>query len=190
MQELGVHLIFANSPQARGRAERINGTFQGRLVAELRLRGIDNASAATRYVNEHFIPKYSRRFGLAPEDSQTAWRALRPSVDLRNVLCRRYARTVTNDNTISVKGQIVQLLPTATRMHFVRAKLTVNQWLDGSFHVFHPTEGEIPCHTLGERVVRPAPGARPAGAMKKLTAGSRSESAPPLVPLWYPPAAP
>lgn len=190
MYELGIHLIFAHSPQARGRAERINGTFQDRLVAELRLRGIDNASAATRYLNEHFIPKYSQRFGLAPEAPHAAWRALAPCVELHNVLCRRYERTVTNDNTISIKGQIVQLLPTPTRMHFVRAKVIVNQWLDGSFHVFHPTEGEIPCKSLGETRVRPAPGARPAGAVKKLKAGERSESAPTFSPLGHPPAAP
>jgi len=180
MQELGVHLISANSPQARGRAERINGAFQDRLIAELRLRGIDNASAATRYLNEHFIPKYGRRFGVAPENPQASWRPLAPCVDLHNVLCRRYERTVINDNTISIKNQVVQLLPTSTRMHFVRAKVIVNQWLDGSFHVFHPTEGEIPCKSLGEKRVRPTPGARPAGAIKKLTAGERSESAPPI----------
>ena len=159
-------------------------------MAELRLRGIDNASAATRYLNEHFIPKYSRRFGIAPEDPQTAWREPPPCVDLRHVLCRRYERTVANDNTISIKGQIVQLLPTPMRMHFVRAKVIVNQWLDGSFHVFHPTEGEIPCKSLGETRVRPAQGARPAGAITKLKAGEQSESAPPFLPLRYPPAAP
>ncbi|MFH1623768.1 MAG: ISNCY family transposase [Pseudomonadota bacterium] len=58
MRELGIGLVFAHSPQARGRAERINGTFQDRLVAELRLKGIHNAQDAMQYLNHHFIPRY------------------------------------------------------------------------------------------------------------------------------------
>jgi len=148
MEEIGLHLIFANSPQARGRAERINGTFQDRLVSELRLKGIDNEKEATRYLNQKFIPSYCSRFAVEPEDKVSAWRALPAEVDLRNILCKRFQRTVKNDNTISVNGTQLQLLPTRSRLHFAKAKVHVNLWVDGSFHVFHPREGEIPWEVI------------------------------------------
>lgn len=198
MQELGIHLIFSHSPQGRGRAERINGTFQDRLVAELRLRAISSKEDATHYLNHHFIPRYNQRFALPPADQMPAWRPIPQGMDLKNILCRRFQRTVANDNTISIHGNIIQLLPTPTRMHFVRAKVLVNQWVDGSYHVFHPQEGELPCKPIEKRSsdttqmgVRPAfSGASGRSSSKKLTAGSRSESATPLSPLWLPPAAP
>lgn len=151
MGELGVRLIFAYSPQARGRGERINRTFQDRLVAELRLAKIDTDERATRYLNKTFIPKYGRLFGVVPEDPDPAWRAL-PKTDLRNILCRRYEAKVNYDNTISVEGQVLQLSPTKTRLSFVKASVIVNHWLDGSWHVFHHTVGEIPCTPIPGRI--------------------------------------
>ncbi len=112
MQDLDIHLIFANSPQARGRTERINGAFKDRLVAELPLYRIVESSEATHYLNHHFIPKYSRRFGTPPEDPQAAWRGLPPA--LICPICFAGAMkepSLTINNTISVKGQIVQLIP-------------------------------------------------------------------------------
>ena len=153
MGELAVRLIFADSPEARGRAERINH-LQDRLVAELKLRRITTADAATTYLNTVFIPRY--RFGVLPEDDKPAWRRPGPEVDLRHILCRRVVRTVNKDNTVSVDGQIIQILPTRTRLSFVKAKVTVNRWLDGSWHVLHGGHGELPC--------KPIPWARPAAA--------------------------
>lgn len=153
MNELGIALIFAHSPQARGRAERINGTLQDRLVAELRLRAIHSCGEATRYLNRRFIPQYRKRFGQTPQDPSAAWRAIPPEWDLRNILCNRYERTVNNDNTVSVNGQILQLLPSRARTHFVRAKIRIHRWVSGSWHAFHPTEGEIPCVPLNRQPV-------------------------------------
>jgi len=65
MSELGVKPIFADSPEARGGAERINGVFQGRLVAELRIHNITNTEDATKYLNQSFIPRYIELF-LSP----------------------------------------------------------------------------------------------------------------------------
>ena len=148
MEELGIALIFANSPQARGRAERINGTFQDRLVAELKFRGITTTIDATRYLNHCFIPRYAKRFGVPPQEPIPAWRPLPHSMDIRNILCQRFQRTVQNDNTISVNGQKIQLLPTKNIPHLVRAKVSANLWLNGYWHIFHPTIGEIPCIAL------------------------------------------
>ena len=165
MGELGIRLIFADSPQARGRGERINQTFQDRLVSKLRLHTITTAEAATQYLNEIFIPKFSKRFGVKPGDTTPAWR--HTIAKLSNILCTRYQRKVNNDNTVSVKGHIIQLLPTKTRRHFVKASVTVNHWTDDSWHVFHETYGEIPCE--------PIPVVSPAGPLHRLRAG-RSES--------------
>ena len=60
-------------------------------------------------------------------------------------MCRRYLRTVNNDNTVSVDGQIIQLMPTASHPHLVKAKVVVNRWLDGSWHIYHKEAGEVPC---------------------------------------------
>lgn len=156
MKELGIGLKFAHSPQARGRGERINGTFQDRLVAELRLHAIATSEKATAYMNDTFIPKYCKRFGVAPED-MPAWRPVPPGVDIRNILCKRYERRVNHDNTVSVNNQIIQLLPTRTRLHLAKAHIVVNHWKDGSWHVFHETAGEVPCREIQGRVRRESP---------------------------------
>jgi len=165
MSELGIRLIFANSPQARGRGERINRTFQDRLVAELRLKKIADCEGATKYLNEIFIPKYARLFGVAPEDPESAWRPLPPDVEIQNILCRRYEAKVNYDNTVSVDGQAIQLFPTKTRLSFAKASVTVNHWLDGSWHAFHHTAGEIPCKSIEGRV-RPGSYMHPGPASK------------------------
>ncbi len=172
MSELGIRLIFAYSAQARGRGERINRTFQDRLAAELHLKKITDSEGATRYLNGSFIPKYARLFGVAPEDPEAAWRPVPKDVDLRNILCKRYEARVNYDNTISVKGQIIQLYPTKTRLSFAKASVTINRWLDGTWHVFHYPTGEVPCKLCS--------GTRPAGVTHAPRAGERSESVPAL----------
>jgi len=152
MSELGIRLIFAYSPQARGRGERINRTFQDRLVAELRVKKIATREEATKYLNKIFIPKYARLFGVTPEDPEPAWRPLPADTDIRNILCRRYEAKVNHDNTISVEGQAIQLSPTKTRLSFAKASVVVNRWLDGSWHVFHHGAGEVPCKPIEGRV--------------------------------------
>ncbi|UCG43162.1 MAG: ISNCY family transposase [candidate division WOR-3 bacterium] len=148
MQTLLVGTIFADSPQARGRGERINGSFQGRLVAELRHKGIKTAAAATDYLNRVFIPKYARRFGVAPRDPSPAFRPVPKGIDLRHVLCAKHSRTVSNDDTISYQGHSYQLLLTSRRISLIGAKVEVQAWFDGSTHVFHPRAGEIPIRLL------------------------------------------
>ena len=178
MKELGTGLTFAHSPQARGRGERIHGTFQDRLVSELRLRGINNAQDATIYLNQTFIPRYCRRFGVEPEDKISAWRSPPHETDILTILCKRFQGTVKNDNTISVNGQILQLLPARSRPHFVRAKVTVNLWVNGSWHVFHPTVGELPCELIEKRDHKPkeASGTEQTEAAEKLGIGRHNEN--------------
>ena len=143
MQRLGIGVQFAYSPQARGRGERINGSFQGRLVAELVHEGIHDCATATGYLNRRFIPRYAQRFGRPPADPTPAWRPVPEGLDLRTVLCVRHERTVANDTTISLDGVAYQLLPPQGRNHLAHAVVEVQQWFDKSLHCVHPRYGEI-----------------------------------------------
>jgi transposase len=143
MHELAVATIFADSPQARGRAERLNGSFQDRLVAELAYKGITDYQGATRYVNRIFIPKYARRFGNPPADTSSAWRPVPAHLELGNVLCARYTRTVANDTTVSMNGRAYQLSPPPRCLHLAKAQIEVRLWFDGTIHFSHPRYGEL-----------------------------------------------
>jgi transposase len=137
MDTLAVELIFANSPQARGRGERINGSFQDRLVAELDHHHITDPERATDYLNRVFIPKYARRFGVKPRDPKSAFRPIPEGLDLRTVLCAKTTREVANDNTISYQGQVYQLKPNSRSVCIAGTKVLVQEWFDGSIHVRH-----------------------------------------------------
>jgi len=143
MQTLAVQLIFADSPQARGRGERINQSFQDRLVAELDHHHITDPAKATDYLNRVFIPKYANRFGVKPRNSNSAFRPIPESLDLRTVLCAKTTREVTNDNTISYQGQIYQLKPNIRTVCIAGTKVSVQEWFDGSIHVRHERAGTI-----------------------------------------------
>jgi transposase len=151
MKRLNIELIFARSPQARGRGERINGSFQNRLVAELVRFGIHDCKRATRYLNGVFIPRYCRRFARPPTDSQPAWRPLDPALNLPSILCAKHQRVVSNDNTVSFGGVIYQVEPPAGRYHMAHAKLEVQQRFDGSIHLIHPRYGELSCRKIARR---------------------------------------
>jgi hypothetical protein len=154
MDRLAVQLIFAYTPQARGRGERINGSFQGRLVAELRRADIKTAEAATDYLNRIFIPKYAARFGAKPRNPASAFRKLPPGMDLRTILCAHHYRNVENDNTITLNAVRYQLLPTRRTIQLMASDVDVQEWFDGTLHVFHPRVGAVPARPLP---VRPRP---------------------------------
>ena len=142
--ELGVEVIYANSPQAtcpttfrrEGRVERAWGTFQDRLCSELRLHKVSTLQAANRYLTKVFIPKYNRKFARLPKEKGSAYRALPKGLDLSNIFCIKEERTVASDNTISYKAKTYQILPSNNRISFVRVKVMVHKHLDGSIHIF------------------------------------------------------
>lgn len=143
MQALAVQLIFANSPQARGRGERINQSFQDRLVAELDHHHITDPAAATDYLNRVFIPKYAKRFGVKPRDPAAAFKPIPEGLDLRTVLCAKTTREVANDNTISYQGQVYQLKPNTRSVCVAGTRVELEEWFDGSLHVRHDRAGTI-----------------------------------------------
>lgn len=130
MEELGVEMIPGYSPQARGRSERWNGTWQGRLVAELRLAGIDNLEAANRYIRESFLPEMNRRFSVKASESGSAF-VRAGGCDLDRIFSIREERVVSRDNTVKINNLILQLSKSPYREHFVRCRVDVLEGLEG-----------------------------------------------------------
>jgi hypothetical protein len=136
LEELGVEMIPGYSPQARGRSERWNGTWQGRLVAELRLAGIADLAAANRYITTKFLPAVNQQFAKAPVEPGSAFVGAY-GADLDRIFAIRYdGRVVANDNTVRVNHLILQLEKSRFRDHFVKCRVEVFEHLDGTYAVF------------------------------------------------------
>ena len=136
MDELGIQLIFALSPQAKDPVERAAGTFQGRLVAELRLSGATTIDDAN-HVLEGFLPRFNSRFKVPPQKSEVAYRAVDGGMYLDRVLCFKYRRRVARDNTVRYRWRTLQLLPGADRPTYAGAVVDVLEGLDDSLAVQH-----------------------------------------------------
>ncbi len=129
-------MIFALSPQAEGRVERTAGTFQDRLVTELRLTGASGIGEANR-VLEQFLPRFNRRFGVPPQHPDPAFRPLDPQLCLEQVLCFKHSRRVARDNTVRFELHTFQLLPGPERPSFAGVVVEVLEGLDGQLRVRH-----------------------------------------------------
>jgi transposase len=134
LRALGIHQILARSPQARGRSERAFGTIQGRLPQELRHNGITDYDAANRYLEQHFIADFNRRFTVKPAQPESAFVKL-AGVELELVLSSKHQRIVRNDNTVTFQNLILQLPSTRHRIHFVRCPVTVHQFSNGTLGI-------------------------------------------------------
>ena len=128
MDELGVHLIFARSPQVKGRVERMVGTFQDRLVTELRLAEAATIDDANRVLAD-FLPRFNQRFRVPPQHSETAYRVLDPQMCLDTTLCIKSRRRVGRDNTVKYRWRTLQLLPGTDRPSYAGAVVDVLEGL-------------------------------------------------------------
>lgn len=145
--ELGVGSIVAGSPQAKGRIERLWGTFQDRLVTELRLAGVNDLSAANVFLCS-YLARHNARFAVPAADPLPAWRAVPDGLRLEQVLVFKYRRKVARDHTIRLDGRVLQLPPGTGSGNYAGKLVEVHVRLDGSIVAFD-----------GERVlaVVPAP---------------------------------
>ena len=132
MDELGVQLIFAQSPQAKGRVERAAGTFQDRLVTELRLVGATTIDDANRV-----LEGFNGRFKVPARESEIAYRTLTEEMCLERILCFKYRRRVARDNTVRYRWRTLQLLPGTDRPSYAGAAVNVLEELDGRLEVQH-----------------------------------------------------
>ena len=134
MRQLGIRQVFAGSAQAKGRVERAAGTFQDRLVTELRLDGASTLVGAN-YLLARFLERFNRQFAVAPAQPQTAYRPLDPELDLDLVLCFRNSRRVARDNTVRYRWQIIQLLPSKERPSYAGSRVEVIEHTNGRLQV-------------------------------------------------------
>ncbi len=135
LDELGIELIRAYSPQARGRGERAWRTMQGRLPAELKKANITTYEDANAYLEKVFCPKYNTRFSVAPTESGTAFLKV-SGVNLDRIFCRRHERKINKDYTISLNNRILQLPKPKSALSLGQRKVVIREHLDGSLEVF------------------------------------------------------
>ena len=144
LQALGIEAIYALSPQAKGRVERLWGTLQDRLVSELRLAGAATVAAANA-VLDRYRPEHNRRFAIPPQEQTPAWRPCRRGQDLDRLCSFRYEATVLKDNTVRLSGLILDVPPGPRARSYAEARVEVRQLLDGTWRIY-----------LAERVIATA----------------------------------
>jgi transposase len=136
MNELGVQLIHALSPQAKGRIERLWGTFQDRLASELRLAGAANCEQANQ-VLQRFLPRHNRRFVVSAQQPETAWVEWPKRRNLDELFCFKYRRVVLNDNTVRIGQHVIDIPPPAKGgVSYAHARVEVQERFDGSLAVY------------------------------------------------------
>jgi transposase len=136
LAQLGVEHIGAYSPQARGRSERTFATLQDRLVKELKLAGVTDIEAANAFLREIYLPAHNARFAVPPAAPGSAFVPIQ-GVDLDEILCLEEERQVGNDNCVSYRTLKLQIAESPMRPHFVKARVKVRVYPDGSHAVFH-----------------------------------------------------
>ena len=136
LRHLGIEMIAAYSPEARGRSERAFGTHQGRLPFELAAAGITDMEAANRYLKEVYMPAFNAEFACPAQEEGAAFV---PWIggNLDDILCEQHERTVGNDNCVRFEGLILQIPADRHRCHYVKAKVRVHRYADGNLAVFH-----------------------------------------------------
>jgi transposase len=131
LHELGVKVIHAYSPQAKGRVERLFGTFQDRVIKEMRLAGVNNHEEGNQFLSLYLL-KYNRRFAVVPAKEVDLHRPFQDKKELDRILCVRNKRALRNDFTITHDSKLFQIKDN------IRAKtVIVEDRTDGSMHIMH-----------------------------------------------------
>jgi len=137
MGQLGIEMIPAYSPEARGRSERVFSTHQDRLVKELALAGITDMEEANKYLAETYLPTYNAEFTQPPPEEGSAFVACRDLSVLDDILCERFERTVRKDNCVHFEGLVLQIPADRHRCHYVKVKVKVLRYTDGTLSIQH-----------------------------------------------------
>jgi transposase len=182
--ELGIELIYAHSPQAKGRVERLWGTLQDRLVKALRKAGASNLAEANQVLQD-FLPKYNQRFQVAPAESGTAFRPWPKEYRPEDFFCFKHKRIVTNDNTLPFDGHRLQIPPGPGGRSYAKAKVEVRQQLDGRLEVCYQGQSLVtfqPADDQPVRIGKFSPAAGQEAPKKQPPAKSKSPVRPPYKP--------
>lgn len=160
MRELGIRMIPAYSPQARGRSERSFGTWQGRLPQELRLKNIGTPEEANAFLNHHYIREFNSKFMIAATETGTAFTPIHRQ-DLDRVFAIQQERVVDNDNTIQFANHVWQIPPTPFRSTLKGCRVIVYEHLDGTVSIGYGPHTVARFTASGDPV--PSPKARASG---------------------------
>ncbi|MGQ0523693.1 MAG: ISNCY family transposase [Betaproteobacteria bacterium] len=136
MDQLGIELIPAYSPQARGRSERLFKTLQDRLPKELALAGSSTMAAANRFLQRTYLAAHNRRFRIAPADHGSAFVPF-IGQGLADILCVQHTRIVANDNTVRYNSLVLQIPQDTHRCHYVKATVHIHEYPDRTLAIFH-----------------------------------------------------
>ena len=136
MKHLGIQMIAAYSPEARGRSERAFETHQDRLVKELAFHGITDMNAANRYLSQVYLPAFNAEFMQPPLEDGSAFVPWKGE-NLDDILCEQDERTVSADNCVSFEGMKLQIPANQYRCHYVRVRVVIHRYPDGLLAIFH-----------------------------------------------------
>ena len=177
MKQLGIEMIAAYSPEARGRSERMFSTHQGRLPKELALAGITEMEEANRYLREKYLPAFNAEFSQpSPEEGSAFVRY--PGRDLDDVLCEHHERVVGKDNCVSFEGLKLQIPEDRGRLHYVKAQVRVHRYPDERLAIFHGPR-LLALYDADGRLRPPKPaGLGPSGPPKRPPEGKRRRATP------------
>lgn len=151
MRQLGIEMIPAYSPEARGRSERAFKTHQDRLVKELAVAGITDMKKANKYISHVYMPAHNVEFAVLPEETSSMFVPWAGN-QLEDILCEHYERTVGNDNCIKFDGLVLQIPPDRYRYHYVRVKVKVFRYPNGQLAIFHGPRKLATYDTRGKEI--------------------------------------
>jgi len=151
MAQLGIQMIPAYSPEARGRSERAFGTHQERLPKELALAAITDLAAANRYLERRYRPAFNAEFAVPAAEAGSAFVAFIGG-NLEQILCEHFERTVANDNCVRFEGLILQIPADRHRAHYVKAKVRVHRYSRGTLAIFHGPRCLARYHASGKEI--------------------------------------
>lgn len=134
MRELNIRLIFANSPQAKGRVERLFGTLQNRLIKKFMLAKVSSITQANELLS-HYMKDHNNRFGVKPKSTINAHRSLNHTEQLEYILCEKHERTCTKDLLIQFEGQFYQIVNCKTPRRLQNTKITMIKTLNGRVEI-------------------------------------------------------
>ena len=129
------------------------GTLQGRLPKELTLAGVDDIAQANRYIREIYLPLHNAQFTTPPQIAESAFVAVSDPASLTDILCIEGERVVARDNTVAYEGRTLQLPESPVRAHYVKARVKVHEYPDGTLAVFHGPRCLARYSAQGEQIV-------------------------------------
>lgn len=146
MRELDIELIFASTPQAKGRVERVNKTYQNRLVKEMRLQGLSNIKQANKYL-PIFEKEFNQQFSVQPKSGVDMHRKLNKNIDLSDILCLKNNRILSKNLTCQYNNSIFQIKTKRSAFTLRKTSITICERYDGQIQVFDhrhkPLEFEV-----------------------------------------------